>query len=170
VADPEPLVLPDGRQLAPHDYEYDLLVWERTADGWRFDMSSGGEWHGEIGTSLAPPFTDQPPWRVLTQDDVGPFWWGGVVGHIDDSLVIVPGIAPPQVASIELRDPSGAVVELVIPRTGYGVFILAAEVSPVVPVAIDSDGRELVGDDGLPLISPDSFFDWEEFAGPPSSG
>jgi hypothetical protein len=56
----------------------------------------------------------------------------------------------------------------VIPRTGYGVFLLAAEVSPVVPVAIGSDGGELVGDDGVPLISPNSFFDWEEFAGPSS--
>ena len=57
------------------------------------------------------------------------------------------------------------VVELVVPRTEYGVFIVAGEVSPVVPVPI---GRELVGDDGVSLISPESFFDWEEFAGPHS--
>ena len=131
-------------------------------------MSSGGEWHGELGTPLSAPWTDRAEWALLTESMAGPLWWaGGTDCNLDLNVTLVPGVAPPEVARIELRRTDGTIAGAAVPRPSCGAFILATEVLPVIPVAVGADGRDLIGPDDQPLINQRTFFGWESFAGSP---
>ena len=164
---PAPLHFPNGHVLVPGEYQYERVIWARVGSGWRLEMSCGGEWLGDVDAALPELHVPGPDWEILaTQDQLGPIWWGGAAGIVNDVVMeAIPALLPAEVAKVELSDPDGVVVDTAIPRQEYRAIILASEVFPVTPVAVGHRGDDLVRADGTPLIGPDNFPEWEEFTG-----
>jgi hypothetical protein len=161
---PAPVHFPNGHVLVPGEYQYALEIWTRVGSGWRHEMSCGGEWLGDFDAGLPEFHVPGPHWEIMTQDQLGPIWWGGGAGiETDVVMEAFPAVLPSEVARVELRDPDGVVLDAIVPRREYPAIILASEVFPVTPVAVGHRGDDLVRVDGSPLIGPDNFPGWEEF-------
>jgi hypothetical protein len=171
VADTKPHVVPGLLGSLPaHDYEFELRLWHSQDRVWVDDFASGGEWPGDIDA----PFEviARPAAWGSTDPDYEPpsmpFWWGGLCGVIDgdSDVTVVPGIAAPEVARIDLRDASGRTTASITLRRQCGAVILATEHRPVFPVAVGWDGVDLMTPDGDAYINPENFDGWDEFTSP----
>jgi hypothetical protein len=92
-------------------------------------------------------------------------WIASEIAHLEDGLTVAAGLAPPEIARLDVRS-GDTTVGSVVPDPEVHAFILATEVRPVCVVAVGPDGKDSLRADGTPLLGEDTMECWEQFSEP----